>query len=307
MKILKIVINENNEENTFFYKGILELDFVSNKKDDNIIGFIGVNGSGKTVTLNSISFVYELLLGKNIKEIKSNRILKNSDNNITFNIYFNIENMVYKLETIISSDFYILTECFWGKEKSQIKSKNFEFTNSNILDSNIYNHCNCTNSNVLNKHFNEIQLNIIDDFNINSVINYSSEFLKLVDSNIEDFKILEKGYMLKFFNSREININNEKEIKNYLSTGTVRAVSLFSGIKKIIDSGGYLIIDQFEKDLNKEIILMLLRFFMDTNINKNNAILILSTLDLELVEELEKNKNIFMVENNLGIKVSKLS
>ena len=45
----------------------------------------------------------------------------------------------------------------------------------------------------------------------------------------------------------------------------------FSMVKEVLQSGGYLLVDEIENHFNKEIVTTLVRFFMDRRFNKNGG------------------------------------
>ena len=71
--------------------------------------------------------------------------------------------------------------------------------------------------------------------------------------------------------------------------------------------GGYLIVDELENHFNKEIAATLVRFFLDKKVNKKGATLIFSTHYSELLDEFERNDNIYIIRNKEGISAENLS
>ena len=65
--------------------------------------------------------------------------------------------------------------------------------------------------------------------------------------------------------------------------------------------------DEIENHFNKEIVVTLMRFFMDKKLNKNGGILIFSTHYPELLDEFERNDGIFVTKNQNGIIAENLS
>ena len=66
----------------------------------------------------------------------------------------------------------------------------------------------------------------------------------------------------------------------------------------------------FQKNLNhfnEEIVVTLVRFFLDKKVNKNGATIIFSTHYSELLDEFERNDGIYIVRNRGGIEAEKLS
>lgn len=73
---------------------------------------------------------------------------------------------------------------------------------------------------------------------------------------------------LKFKDEEEIILNNAADLEQYLSSGTVKGIITFSMVKEVLHSGGYLLVDEIENHFNKEIVTTLVRFFMDSRLNK---------------------------------------
>ena len=65
--------------------------------------------------------------------------------------------------------------------------------------------------------------------------------------------------------------------------------------------------DEVENHFNKEIVTTLLRFFMDSKLNRNGGTLIFSTHYPELLDEYERNDGIFITRNRNGITAENLS
>ena len=78
-------------------------------------------------------------------------------------------------------------------------------------------------------------------------------------------------------------------------------------VKEVLQSGGYLLVDEIENHFNKEIVTTLVRFFMDSRFNKNGGTLIFTTHYPELLDEYDRNDGIYIVRNCNGITVENLS
>ncbi len=73
---------------------------------------------------------------------------------------------------------------------------------------------------------------------------------------------------MKFKDEEEIILNNAADLEQYLSSGTIKGIITFSMVKEVLHSGGYLLVDEIENHFNKEIVTTLMRFFMDSRLNK---------------------------------------
>lgn len=129
-------------------------------------------------------------------------------------------------------------------------------------------------------------------------------FLSVILFDEKDQKLLIR---LKFKGKTEILLNHPMELNNYLSSGTVKGMITFTLAQEVLRKGGYIIIDELENHFNKEIVTTLMRFFMDSRLNKNGGTLIFSTHYPELLDEFDRNDSIFITRNRNGVTVENLS
>lgn len=101
-------------------------------------------------------------------------------------------------------------------------------------------------------------------------------------------------------------LSNPLELNRYLSSGTIRGIVIFTMALSILQKGGYILVDELENHFNKEIVCTLIRFFRSNELNKNGGTLIYSTHYPELLDENDRNDNIFITKNNGGITVDNL-
>ena len=59
---------------------------------------------------------------------------------------------------------------------------------------------------------------------------------------------------LKFKGEDELLLNKAEDLEQYLSSGTIKGMITFSMVKDILQSGGYLLVDEIENHFNKEIV-----------------------------------------------------
>ena len=112
---------------------------------------------------------------------------------------------------------------------------------------------------------------------------------------------------LKFKNQNEILLNNSRELENYLSSGTIKGIIVFTKAMEVLRQGGYMVVDEIENHFNKEIVATLMRFFMDGKLNKHGAVLIFSTHYPELLDEYDRNDSIYITRNKDGIELQSLT
>lgn len=345
MKILKI-----NMKNMPRFKKEIDIEFYAKQRVDeddkeklhhvfsNIyinpaISFIGINASGKTTILKSLSLVINLLNNESINNLKVKEIMADlvEGENVNITSFFYDQECVYKLQTIITKKvnhvdntekFVILDEKLWEKDVDKVKTKKslFDFKESELkMERNQKEQFLPDDVSVmiaLNKEKQSmIPLRDMSMWTNHNMLNILGKFpkqlLAFLDPSIEYFKCsLEKktaDIRLKFYGSEEIILNRSSEIEKYLSSGTIKGINVFMNAILCFLEGGYLIVDELENHFNEEIVSTLVRFFLDPKVNKKGATLIYSTHYSELLDEFDRNDCIYIVRNRGGIHVENLS
>ena len=295
---------------------------------NNVISFIGINASGKTTILKLITFVCRLLNNEPINSIDCSEILDDltSNNQVVFDTYFYADNeTVNLLHTVIVRDnekLIITNETLKSKPISKVHTRKtlFDFTGAEIClsrsinadflldDVSIMVAFNKKNNKQINftdmlRYTNINQLSISEDCPL--------ELITFFDPSVEHLKVSKNSkdtdICLKFKGKNEIVLNQFSELNRYLSSGTIKGINTFLNAIKTFQNGGYLIVDELENHFNQEIVSTLMRFYMDKKVNPNGAVLIFSTHYSELLDEFERNDNVYIVRNRNGISAENLS
>lgn len=294
-------------------------------------GFIGINASGKTSVLKVILLVLELLNNEPINHIETRDILGDSKE-VKLNVYFFSRkvNEVCRLETIIAAkksksegtSYSIIAETLWTKNTGEVTTRkamlDFDGREPAIIRSSQEEFLSDDVSIMIarNKKMKEQVhiVNLLKFTNINVLPlseDIPAEVITFLDPTIESLHFDEKDkkqiIYLKFKGKEEIILNHPVELNNYLSSGTVKGMITFTLAQEVLQSGGYIVVDEVENHFNKEIVTTLMRFFMDSKLNKNGGTLIFSTHYPELLDEYDRNDSIFITRNCNGITVENLS
>ena len=292
--------------------------------------FIGINASGKTSVLKVINLALNILRNEPINHVESRNILGACER-ATFKICFlDKKNNIYCLKTVITSKkakagryvYSIIEEKLWEKPISSVKSKKYltDFTAiSPIAVRNTEEAYLPDDVSFIIAH-NKKANDKIDVFSLLSYTNINIlpftediplEVIAFLDPTIEKLyfeKVEDKASIhLKFKDEEEIILNNAVELEQYLSSGTIKGIITFSMVKEVLASGGYILVDELENHFNKEIVVTLMRFFMDSSLNKNGSTLIFTTHYPELLDEYDRNDAIYIVRNRKGITAENLS
>lgn len=295
-----------------------------------ICGFIGLNASGKTSVLKALLLALGLLNNDPINHMPVKDILGNTKKT-SLSIYFYSETQkeICLLETAITSDTGINGATVYRILSETLKTKK---PNSGITRINLFDFTNIKpsierrgNEEFLpedvsimiarNKKTRETSLvsNLLLLTNTNileSPEKIAPEVISFLDPTIEklyfeehDQKIL---IHLKFVDQDEIRLNSFTDLNYYLSSGTIKGIITFTKAREILNYGGYLVIDELENHFNKEIVSTLMRFFMDSGVNKKGGTLIFSTHYPELLDVFERNDCAYITRNNNGLTVENL-
>ena len=296
---------------------------------NNVISFIGINASGKTTILKLITFVCRMLNNEPINSIDCAEILDEMiySENVIFDTYFYSENQTINcLHTVVKSTedgLIISDETLKSKSITKVHSKKsiFDFDKSGEIlsrqtvasdflpdDVSIMIAFNKRNNDKIAftdmlQYTNINQLSLSEDCPLELIefFDPSIEYLH-VDNSPKETKI-----HLQFKGKLKIVLNQFSELNRYLSSGTIKGINTFLNAIKTFETGGYLIIDELENHFNQEIVSTLIRFYMDKKVNVKGAVLIFSTHYSEILDEFERNDNIYVVRNREGITAENLS
>ena len=291
--------------------------------------FIGINAAGKTSVLKVLILALNLLNNQPINHIETKEILGDTKKAVINTYFYSETKEVCRLETVITSEksktdsiyYKIVKETLWTKPQEAITAR------KNLTDFTGYEPVSIRKEeqflsddvsiiiahNKKKKERMEI-VSLLSFTNIN-VLPFAEEIpvevISFLDPTVEKLyfdKSENKTLIhLQFKGKTEIVLNNPIDLNLYLSSGTIKGIVAFTLAKEILKSGGYLVMDEIENHFNKEIVSTLLRFFMDTRLNKNGGTLIFTTHYPELLDEYDRNDSIHIIRNRNGITVENLS
>lgn len=294
-------------------------------------GFIGVNASGKTSILRVILLVLGIMNNEPINHMETKDVLGDAKH-VIFDIYFysEVDKAVCHLEIVITSRrmntegiiYSIASEKirskpvggittrkrlfdFGGGESVSLRSGEEDFLPDDVSIMIARNKKTGESVRVTNLlHYTNINILPFSEKIPTEVITYLDPTIESLQFKKRDQKVV---IDLKFKGKEKIVLNHPIELNHYLSSGTVKGIITFTLAQEVLQSGGYLIVDEIDNHFNKEIVATLLRLFMDQKINKRGGALIFSTHYPELLDEFDRNDSIYIVRNRDGIEVENLS
>ena len=286
--------------------------------------FIGINASGKTSVLKVIDLALNIVKNEPINHVETKSILGGTKKATIRTYFYDKRSYVCCLETVIAAKksktgeyvYSILSESLWEKPIATVKSKKYlkDFTGMKPVEQRNSDEAYLSDdvSFIIahNKKANETVeiFSLLSYTNVN-VLPFTEdiplEVIAFLDPTVEKlcFEQTEgKTFIhLKFKDEEEIILNHAADLEQYLSSGTIKGIITFAMVKEVLRSGGYLLVDEIENHFNKEIVTTLVRFFMDSRLNKNGGTLIFTTHYPELLDEYDRNDGICIVRNRNGI------
>lgn len=306
----------------------------------NVIGFIGLNATGKTTSLRLLKTALDIV----IRNADLNLIITSTliTDGTVIRTTFYLNGIYYQLESTIAQHndsgddkekFYYKNEVLKSKKISGFCSKAqlTNFDDSRIVDVTYRSNIEFVEAKYLDEAKSivgpltkDISTCVLDNIfasYVNAVVlsgRVPSEILDIFDDSIEEFSILKKTsssesskWVLKFKNDDFAYSGDSMLDPNLLiSTGTISGQRLIRDTVIALKKGGYLFVDEIEAHLNKELVRFVLSLFCSQKTNPNGACLIFSTHYAEILDFdiLKRKDNIYITrKRNYLLAVAKFS
>ena len=311
---------------------------INNVYTHTAISLLGINASGKTSALVLLTQMLDIFIQNESLDYDSD-FKDFFKTEVTTVNYVHHEGRLYKIESLIKKDtkrerLYFDQEKFYEKKlPKNISKKNF-FTFSSKLEPTMERNELATNSlfgiflkeedSIFSSILNQMEqtnlrvIDHLDETNINLLSMHSDDipisFIHYLDSSIELFEVVGEEkvanqpdkFKLKFIDSEEIIIVDYFNLNKYLSSGTIKGLSILMSIMLILKNGGYLVIDEIENHLNKAIVLSIIKLFQ-SSLNQLGATLIFSTHYQEIVDGLDRTDSMYILRKNKSISMVRFS
>lgn len=286
---------------------------------------VGINASGKTSVLKLIYLAMSIVLERgSLNTLVYDKSLLQDETKIT--IDFCHGDSCYELHSIIGkrapsrsmgTELYFKEEQLFKKPLASIKSKKdalyFNQTRLALQRSQLP-----KDALGFLKFDDSIVISIMTDrqlpavrslitfTNNNTLMLYgqsASEVLHAFDSNLEmlSSSMIDNNisYTIKFKSDpRTFHVTSEWVLNNLISSGTIKGQNIMMLIEDVLQTGGYLIVDELENHMNKELVRMITNIFKNEHINKYGACLIFSTHYAEILDFMDRKDNIYITRRN---------
>lgn len=292
---------------------------------NNLITLIGKNATGKTITMELLSGILLLIFYNRLIDETS---LPLSGEKISFDVYlYGSDKRIYldQLTLVLNKQsqmWYVASEKIYQKKAYAAFAKKdyFDFANDSKVKL-LYDRRHLTPKLAANLAVDESIFKmvitdydyqvpyIIDQWDPTWFTDMPQSLLELLDPSIEylkpNYRDDQCTYCLKFKNSLyEIKTDS---ISEYVSEGTLRGIILYSSIQRALQTGNLLFVDDLEEHLAHSVMKLFIECFTDPKINKNRATLICSTHYSELLNDLSRGDEIYIVKRDPLIELQRYS
>lgn len=334
----KFAIDFLSQKKVFKYEKEENIVFPINNNVNslNTLAFVGINATGKTTVLKLIVEILKIYIENESLDYESD--LKNYfDQTIDFTVYLSGNENIYKIISRVekntkSQELYFVKEQLFVKKLLKAESKqgflNFNNIKPDLVRDKIDSRFLKSEDSIFSSILNQEQQNnkvafpeVVDstETNINFLTSYMSDipqsYVSFLDNSIESLKLIKNEDELKqsipkfeilFKNSSEKIHTDVFQLNDYLSSGTIKGLSLLTQITGIMSSGGYLVLDEIENHFNKAIVINLINLF-NSDVNKNGATLVFSTHYTEIIDSIDRTDSIYVLTRDKDISIHKLS
>ena len=290
-----------------------------------LTALVGINASGKTSVLKLIYLAMSIVLERgSLNTLIYDKSLLQDETKIT--IDFCHGDSCYELHSIIGkrapsrstgTELYFKEEQLFKKPLASIKSKKdalyFDQTRLALQRSQLPKDAlgflkfdvSIVISIMTDRQLPAIR-SLIAFINNNALMLYgqfASEVLHAFDSNLEmlSSSMIDNNisYTIKFKSDpRTFHVTSEWGLNNLISSGTIKGQNIMMLIEDVLQTGGYLIVDELENHMNKELVRMITDIFKNDRINKYGACLIFSTHYTEILDFMDRKDNIYITRRN---------
>ncbi|WEV59090.1 ATP-binding protein [Bifidobacterium sp. ESL0728] len=138
----------------------------------------------------------------------------------------------------------------------------------------------------------------LDDHN--PVTTIADPILHVFDDSI-DYYHLDKDSQqvhIRFTGDPKEYVMARSEAHSILSSGTERGSRMVANALSVLQKGGYLLVDEIENSINKELVHMIINLFVSRKTNPHGATLVFTTHYPELLDLLNRKDNIYFLRRN---------
>ena len=298
----------------------------------NLLALAGINATGKTTVLRLLHGALGILMGKALSEDLVNLLFTLSADRVIMNSTFFHKDSYYQLRTTFEIEAtkdgnYSLEEWVIAEEElwrsSRPVTKKALSSDESFLQQ-------AKRDRVRSELPQEILDYLPDDVSMVTTITKDSHqyvssslftdkmwlnlpeaavdntILQVFDDSIESCGHNSRfdWYELSFKdNDTSFYYNQSEDLSDVLSDGTIKGGNLVHQATLALQTGGYLLVDEIENHLNKQLVGVILDLFESSDTNPHGAVLVFSTHYPELLDFIKRKDNVYFLSRSHDHKI----
>lgn len=123
--------------------------------------------------------------------------------------------------------------------------------------------------------------------------------LRVFDPRIEHLEVSDSGraFVIRFTDGKELSLS-EPGLKEVLSSGTVRGLSLVQRAMIALENGGMLLVDELENHLNRQLVNVVVDLFASRETNPRGATLVFTTHYPQLLDHIHRKDDVYFLAHS---------
>lgn len=122
------------------------------------------------------------------------------------------------------------------------------------------------------------------------------DILRVFDPGIKHLNVEDSGRAFTLhFEGREPIVLSERGLEEVLSSGTVRGLSLIQRALHALNAGGYLLVDEIENHLNRQLVNVIIDLFTLKNTNPKGATIVFTSHYAQLLDHVHRKDNVYFI------------
>lgn len=289
----------------------------------NVIGIGGVNAAGKTTTLKLLSFAFRVLTADCIMRgfpAEFSRMPAKLKNRFEMRAIFFHNDSYYYLDSLIAVDdlddrdsFHFVDEELWRARPYAIRKKDLETFSrfqekaepylrrtpnpdwdAGVVADDVLKALG-RKASIVRLISSDTDARVISKIGLEGK-SHPSSVIQVFDSSVEHLTWDEDSevFRLKFKGEPERFVSRAAAA-SMLSSGTVSGAELVENAIAVLSTGSYMIVDEVESHLNKSLVVAVMDLFISPATNPKGATLIFSTHYLEILDELGRKDDLYLL------------
>lgn len=295
---------------------------------ENVVALAGINATGKTTTLRLLALVINLLSGGSasvpLQDPCFSSLISES---LTIDAIFSHNGVFYRLVSVVNqnqggtaAEPAFVSETLWERRAPIMSKRVLEDSERFTAGAAVVTRRDDLSEQVL--AYLPESVSVVSALTkrgrpfVSLSVPSDAEWLRFGDKPVEDVVVkafdksirhVELGEVwtsVEFETGHSIGTAHAHDLASSLSSGTVKGANLIHRAIEALKTGGYLLVDEIENHLNKQLVGMIIDLFESNDTNPKGATLLFSTHYPEVLDYLKRKDNVYFLVRGEGHSVS---